>query len=157
IRKDRLFVFGSYEGLRIRPAALATAAFPLTAAERGGDFSATRTPGRDPLTAQPFPDNRIPANRIDPVSGHILSRNLMPLPTRSDGQFVGAFPLPQNNDSGLIRVDYNLRRHVIDGRYHYNLARAVESFGDIPAYASLDRRNTAQTIVLGDTFTATPS
>src|SRR5260370_18293903 len=44
IRKDKLFIFGAYEGLRVRPASLATAAFPLTAAERNGDFSASPAP-----------------------------------------------------------------------------------------------------------------
>ena len=33
-KREKLFFFASYEGLRIRPAALGTSAFPLTAAER---------------------------------------------------------------------------------------------------------------------------
>src|SRR5262245_59728044 len=44
IRKDRLFLFGSYEGLRVRSASLGAASFPLTEAERRGDFSAATAP-----------------------------------------------------------------------------------------------------------------
>src|SRR5260370_38512077 len=53
IKKDKLFLFASYEGLRIRPAALGTSAFPLTATERSGDFSGG-TPVIDPQNNQPF-------------------------------------------------------------------------------------------------------
>ena len=53
IRRDKLFFFGSYEGLRIRPESLSTSAFPLTAAERAGDFSAARTAARSATAASP--------------------------------------------------------------------------------------------------------
>ena len=55
-----------------------------TAAERQGDFSQTRTPSgalivvRDPLTGQPFPNNIVPANRIDPRGQALL--DLLPSP-----------------------------------------------------------------------------
>lgn len=140
IRRDRLFIFGSYEGLRIRPASLSTAAFPLTEAERAGDFSALRTPVRDPLTGQPFANNQIPAGRVDPVARNVLSPNLMPLPNRPDGQLVTTFPTPRNDDTFLVRVDHNRRKHTLDGRYNYNLAQERDSAGNIPTYLPLDRR-----------------
>jgi len=55
-----------------------------TALERAGDFSQTRTPSgqlvviTDPLTGQPFPGNKIPADRLDPRGVALL--NVFPLP-----------------------------------------------------------------------------
>ena len=136
IRKNRLFVFGSYEGLRVRPASLGTSAFPLTAAERAGAFS---TAIRDPLTKSPFPNNQIPASRIDTVAGNVLSRNLMPLPNQPDGRLITTYPVPQNNDTFLVRLDYNLGKHTIEGRYNYNFATETTTNGSVPAYLPLRR------------------
>ncbi|MEK7404668.1 MAG: carboxypeptidase regulatory-like domain-containing protein [Acidobacteriota bacterium] len=157
LRKDRLFVFGSYEGLRVRPASLSTAAFPPTAAERAGDFSASRTAVRDPLTGQPFPGNRIPTERFDAVARNILSRDLVPPPNQPDGQLVTTSPRPQDDGTFLIRVDYNLGRHTIDARYNYNLASEGDYNGNIPAWMPVTRRAKSQNITAGDTFSLTPS
>ncbi len=154
IRKDKLFVFGSYEGLRIRPASLATSAFPLTQAERNGTFA---TAVRDPLTGQPFPGNQIPATRFDTVARNLLDPKLMPLPNRPDGQFVTTSPAPQDDDTFLVRMDYNRSKHTIDGRYNYNLAKERGSDGNIPTYLPLDREAKVQSIAVGDTYTIRPS
>jgi outer membrane receptor protein involved in Fe transport len=156
LKKDKLFIFGSYEGLRIRPEALSAAAFPLTEAERAGDFSSSRTPVRDPNTGQPFPNNRIPAERMDPVAKNLLSPNMIPLPNRPDGQLVQVTPQPRDNNMYLLRVDYNLGRHVIDARYNYNLATERGFAGDIPSYLPLDTRSTVQSVTIGDTVPFRP-
>jgi hypothetical protein len=44
-----------------------------TAAERGGDFSQSSVPIRDPLTGQPFEGNMIPVDRIDPAAASLLT------------------------------------------------------------------------------------
>lgn len=157
IKKDRLFIFGSYEGLRIRPASLATSAFPLTAAERSGDFSASRTPVVDPLTGKPFPGNQIPTSRFDPVAAKILSQGLMPLPNSPTGQYITAFPSPQDNDNYLVRMDYNLGRHTIDGHYNYNLATQQSFGGQIPTYLPLDDTGKSQNAGIGDTYAIAPN
>jgi len=153
IRKDRLFVFGSYEGLRVRPASLSTSAFPLTAAERAGNFTNTI---RDPLGGT-FANNQVPTARFDTVSRNILTRDLMPLPNTPAGQFITTFPTPQNDEQFLVRVDYNLSKHTIDGRYNYNLATERDRAGDVPAYLPLDRRAKVQSITLGDTWSLRPT
>jgi outer membrane receptor protein involved in Fe transport len=157
IKKDRLFIFGSYEGLRIRPASLATSAFPLTAAERAGDFSASKSPVLDPLTGKPFPGNQIPTNRFDPVAAKILSEGLMPLPNTPSGQYVTTFPTPQDNDNYLVRVDYNFGRHTIDGHYNYNLATQQTFGGQVPTYLPLDDTGKTQNATVGDTFAIAPN
>ena len=141
----------------MRPASLAFAAFPLTAAERSGDFSASRTAVRDPLTGQLFPGNQIPAARFDPVAAKILSTGLMPLPNRADGQLVTTYPSPQNNESFVTRVDYNLGRNTIDGHYNYNLATQSSYVGDVPTYLPVANRAKSQHATLGDTFSIRPN
>jgi outer membrane receptor protein involved in Fe transport len=156
LRKDKLFLFGSYEGLRIRPASLGTSAFPLTSAERTGDFSASKAI-KDPLTGLPFAGNLIPASRIDAVAKKVMGADLMPLPNRPDGQLVTTFPLPQNNNSFLLRGDYNAGRHTIDARYNYNNAIQRDSAGNVPEYFPLDRTAHVHNITLGDTFIVRPN
>ena len=96
--RDKLFFFWSQEYLpRTYPTRQGTITYP-TALERAGDFSKTLdTSGKlivikDPLTGQPFPGNKIPADRIalDPTGQKLLS----------------IFPLP-NFDPSLVSYNYN--------------------------------------------------
>jgi len=78
--KNRTFFFVAYEGLRIHQQSLTTA-YPLTASERAGDFSAL-LPSQvitDPNTGLPFPGNIIPVNRIDAVATTVMGL-YVPLP-----------------------------------------------------------------------------
>ena len=80
---NRTFFFINYEGQRIRQSITKTFSIP-TSDLRSGDFSSLG-PIYDPATAdpatgerQPFPGNRIPANRLDPVALAFLEK--VPLP-----------------------------------------------------------------------------
>jgi hypothetical protein len=74
--RNKAFFFANYEGLRERKALTQLATVPF-AEQRGGDFSRVSHTIYDPLTrtysgntvsgAQPFPGNRIPADRIHSV------------------------------------------------------------------------------------------
>ncbi|MGA2268000.1 MAG: carboxypeptidase regulatory-like domain-containing protein [Bryobacteraceae bacterium] len=158
IKKDKLFVFGSYEGLRIRQGSLATGGFPLSAAARAGDFSGQKAI-TDPLSGSAFPNNQIPSSRFDPVASAILTRpGLMPLPNAAGGSLTQTYAQPQNNDQGLIRVDYNLgSKHLISGRYNQNYATQITIAGNIPTYETIFNWARVQTSTISDTFTATPS
>jgi outer membrane receptor protein involved in Fe transport len=91
-REKSTFFFLSYEGLRVRQAQTLISTVP-TAAFRTGDFSAAPQRIFDPLTQRqtgpnqfvrdPFPGNRIPSGRIDPVGQNLL--NLFPLPNLGSG------------------------------------------------------------------------
>jgi outer membrane receptor protein involved in Fe transport len=155
--RNRLFFFGAYEGLRIRPDALSTSAFPLTEAERRGDFSHLSRAVVDPDTRQPFPGNRIPATRFDTVANNVLTKNLMPLPNRPDGQLVTTFPKPQDNENVLARGDLHFGKHTSHLRYNFNRATAVSSGGQVPSYYSLDNRVDYHGATLGDTYSLRPS
>jgi hypothetical protein len=124
IVRRRTFYMATFEGLRERVPFPQIANVP-TEAERRGDFSQSYTDQRTPLliydpltttcnaagqcTRTPFPNNVIPANRMNPIALKLLS--LYPLPTLS-GQRLNNFVNPVNKarydyDSELARIDHN--------------------------------------------------
>ena len=100
IIRNRMFFFGDYEGTRLEQGVLRTGNV-MTADQRRGVFTSTI---RDPLTGQPFPNNTIPTNRIDPVAASILS--MMPLPnTTGPNNFIRQPNVEDESDRYMLRVD----------------------------------------------------
>ena len=55
---------------------------------------------------------------------------LMPLPNAAGGSLIQTYAQPQDNDQGLIRVDYNLgAKHMLTGRYNHNYATQISYRG----------------------------
>jgi hypothetical protein len=133
VKKDKLFLFGSYEGFRLRNSVTTTSSVP-TVLQRAGDFSNTRTasgaliPIYDPLTTcgvlnnpacvsgkpmrVPFQGNVIPAGRINNTSN--LLEKYWALPntpgtpfTQTNNNIVNA-GTGTDNDQWGIRGDYNM-------------------------------------------------
>lgn len=125
--RDKTFFFFNYEGGRYRSGSNARLASVPTDLERQGDFSQTlidqglKAQIFDPLTARlsgnrvlrdPFPGNRIPQNRINPLSkiylGYYPKANLAPQAGSShDQNFVGASTNPSDGDKFTGRLDQN--------------------------------------------------
>jgi hypothetical protein len=102
-RGKRLYLFGNYEGLRIRTAGFESSAFLPTTQERSGVFPDTIT---DPTTGQPFPNNTIPQGRLDSVALAILGK--IPTPTSPDGSYLSFSAAPENLGELFIRGDYDI-------------------------------------------------
>ncbi len=102
IFKNKLFGFASYQGLRIRGTSIASS-FPLTAAERQGQLTGTF---RDPLTGQPFPNNTIPANRINPVAQKLLNDIIPVAPSDNGGLLVTTGSNPTNANHYIGKFDW---------------------------------------------------
>jgi hypothetical protein len=121
IVRSRAFFFGDYEGTRIEQGVLRTGRV-MTANERQGIFTSAV---RDPQTGQPFPDNRIPANRIDPVAANIAG--LLPLPNASGGNnFIRQPNVEDESDRFMARIDVPLgsndtlfARYIGSSRFRY--------------------------------------
>jgi Carboxypeptidase regulatory-like domain/TonB dependent receptor len=84
IAKDRTFFLLNYEGSSQAQVGGGTTITVPTDAMRSGDFSATTLRIVDPRNGQPFPGNRIPADRLDGAAQNILDfyyprANLAPL------------------------------------------------------------------------------
>nr|MBA3271273.1 carboxypeptidase regulatory-like domain-containing protein [Acidobacteriota bacterium] len=104
VMRNRLFGFGYYEGFR-NTSGVTQNFIVLTDAQRTGAFGATVI--RDPLTGLPFPNNQIPADRIDPAALKMLL--LIPAPN------LAAFP---SNYSATGTYEFD--RDNLDFKVNYN-------------------------------------
>src|ERR1043166_1233239 len=122
VRRDRTFFFGDYEGFRQRQGVANLITLP-TAKMRAGDFSELSVPIYDPLTSPrtPFPNNQIPANRLDPIA----LKNLALLPPHTTGRGVktqASHTLrTQNSSTADFRIDHRFTNdNQLFVRYSYN-------------------------------------
>ena len=130
IRRSRTFFFGSWERTRQLTSETVLSTVP-TLRNRAGDFSDLRSNVGvpivvyDPVPRQPFTDNVIPADRIDPVARAALG--YYPLPNRGGTAAANANNHVGNSDSTLNRdilvgrVDHQLRMaELLTVRYYIN-------------------------------------
>lgn len=129
VKKDRIWFFANYEGLR-QIDAFAANAYTPTAAMFAGDFTQAGQVIYDPNTfaadtgkRQPFPNNIIPDNRINPISRALLKYYL---PGSSIAQRPSnLFASPKNtlnDDQYGVRVDAALttRQNIFGQIIHEN-------------------------------------
>lgn len=129
VKKNRTFFFGSFEGFRLSRG-LTRQTTVATAQERAGDFSFLSRSIIDPVTGQPFPGNRIPANRISPAALKLLE--LMPLPNVAGAgprtnNFASSPSQDQTFDQYMLRVDHRISdkwnifyRHFLQDNTSFN-------------------------------------
>ena len=158
ILKDRLFYFGTYQGTRARNQAAGVIQFVPTEAQRGGDFSSLSRQLVDPVSQQPLPGNRIPADRLNPASQYFLK--WIPLPNGANGQitFPGT-PVQQTENQFMTKVDYIHGRHQLNGRYYftdYDQPAAIPK-DNVLAAASSGNAVRLQNVSINHNFAVTPS
>src|SRR5262249_46662684 len=116
--KNRLFYFGSYSGLRQRKTDFSNTAIVPTAAERLGDFSASRIKPNDPATGLPFNGGIIPGERLDPTALNIL-KAAIPAANLPGSFYEATVPHPSNTDEMQFKIDHNLSAaHQLTGSYY---------------------------------------
>ncbi|HUQ90520.1 MAG TPA: carboxypeptidase regulatory-like domain-containing protein [Bryobacteraceae bacterium] len=132
IVKDKLFFFVSNEYRRIQQNTGTRTSTVPTPAQITGDFSGGRTI-TNPATGQPFPDNRIPANLIDPNALSLIRTYYQP-PTPGFRQgalnFSSTEPDGTRYRSALGRFDYNWKPNLLlFGRYNIDSTRLFSPYG----------------------------
>lgn len=166
--RNKTFYFLGYEGLRVRQAQTQTFSVP-SAAVRAGDFSGLSTI-YDPLSTNAlgqrtaFQDNRIQANRLDPVALAFIQK--LPMPNRpGEVQNLIATPTLKNDqDQGTVRVDHQLTsRDTIFGRYSQAVYDTFQPFGSsllneslVPGFGYFLVTRT-KNFALGETHVFSPS
>jgi hypothetical protein len=129
IVKDKAFFFGDFEGTRITRGVTRLTVVP-TADQRAGIFTSAI---KDPVTGLPFPNNTIPASRIDPYAAAIIG--LVPMPNQPGANnFFRTADLIDNADRLLTRMDWKpAASDSIFGRYIYsNRTRQIPgAFGGV--------------------------
>jgi hypothetical protein len=164
---NRSFFFLNYEGQRIDRSVTQTFSVP-TSALRAGDFSG-QLPLCDPLTRSaagctPFAENRIPANRLDPVAVALLGR--VPNPT-TDGLVQNLLAVESQinpMDQFTVRLDHRLAGDdALYGRFTAFAVRDEQPFGTsslnetlVPGFGRTVSTH-SKSLALGYTHAFTPS
>jgi hypothetical protein len=184
--KDRSFFFAAYEGFRERRGLSPLMSVP-TVLQHGGDFPQTLNQAGqliriyDPLTVsqlangrytrQPFPDNRVPRERFDPVAAKVIDYYPMPNlpgdPTTGTQNFIANEPVGNISDQINARIDHNLRSwHRLFGRYSLSRANRGAAMlfgpdnlfgGSNPGGGNALLLSKGEQFVLRDTVTASPT
>jgi hypothetical protein len=164
IVRNKLFFFGSYEGFFERSSDIAFYDVPTTAL-RNGDFSNARNSDGsvqviyDPMTGnedgtgrQPFRNNVIPADRMNPVARDVLE--LYPLPNAGDDAHDATRNYTQQNDTKVDRNNFDVKinwnrssSHQIWGKYSQMNATVGNLF-----YLGVDGNGNGDTKVYQSTF-----
>jgi len=173
--KDKTFFFVNYEGFRLRRGNTTLTTVP-TADMKKGDFSSflgtgigTDASGNqvrrnaiyDPRTSKlvgntyvrtPFPNNIIPAERIDPVALRIINLpGMIPNPNTTGTRATNGNPAQNFFDGRTVRNDYDLvniradhqfsAKDTIMGRYSLTDQNGFAP-NTFPGYGSLDNQRT---------------
>jgi hypothetical protein len=156
--KDKTFFFFNWESGRQVAGSFGGTGFVPPAALRGGDFSGVAAQIFDPVTRQPFPGNRIPANRIAGYASKFLEA-WVPLPNANDPGINYRGPraaAPITQDQYIARIDHVFsERDSINGSYIYN----DQSDDTVPTFVWDTRGNAAraQNLSLAETHVFSPS
>ncbi|MDX2268592.1 MAG: carboxypeptidase regulatory-like domain-containing protein [Bryobacter sp.] len=170
--RNKLFWFMTYEGIRQSEPEPTFSTVP-TAAQRQGDFSGLSGLGvtiYDPntgvlsngvTTRQPFPGNRIPANRISPIAQNILSYlpdpNTTGTPRGENNRFDPAVRT-DTFSSWMGRMDWNVSdRHKMffNMRYNNRLENRGNRYNNIVSGNLLSRINYGA--LFDDVYTISPT
>ncbi len=169
IIKDKLFVFGSYQGLRDHREAQTVEALVPSDAQRAGDFSglgAALTNPADPRTGAPFTDsagnpcvanNQIAQGCISPVATKLLEF----VPHSASGLVSSLAANPRRGDLFMIRSDWNQSsRHRVFGSFFYDHNSRANPFaagGNIPGYMGETFVQDSRHLVVNDVFNIRPN
>src|SRR5574340_223164 len=169
IRKDKLFFFGSYQGLRDRREASSVNATVPGAAQRSGDFTGISKVLRNPvdaITGQPLID----AGGAPCVAGNVIragcistmAKALLPLiPQSPTGTVTTLSPSPQNGEMVMGRMDWNQSaRNLVSGDVYLDRNRRTRPTlisGNVPGYLSDSLKEQTTKISLNDTYTFSPT
>ncbi len=179
--RNRTFFFVDYEGVRQTQGSTFTGTVP-TALERQGDFSATRSNSGasiniyDPLSTRSnpaangqfirdaFPGNRIPVNRIDPVTAKLIAyypdSNTKGTGFTNSGNYVNSGAGLTNKDIFGIRIDHRLNdKHQLYARGSYDKSptQAQSQYGNLGSPSNGPQTFARRGFVFDDTYIFSPS
>jgi hypothetical protein len=169
LKKNSLFAFGSYQGLRDHREAESIEALVPSSAQRNGDFTGLSTTLANPvdaITGQPFTDasgnpcvvaNRIAPGCISPVAQNFLGY----VPESSSGTVVSQAASPRRGDMWMTRFDWTQSsKHSLFGSFFYDHNSRATPFaadGNIPDYIGESFKQDTRQFTMSDTYTFSPT
>jgi hypothetical protein len=163
VARNRVFFMSNFEGFQDDKTLLNNFTVP-TAAMRSGDFSAFATPLLDPATCtvaggvrscQAFPGNRIPANRIHPISQKLLEFYPEPNATGTSLNYLSQVDRVIDRKQYTQRMDFN-QSSALNwmGRYSWSHDDEVTPALKLNGSKLL---NTVHQLMIGNTYTLSPT
>lgn len=151
------FFFATYEGLLNKNASATQHVVP-DAALRAGDFNG-QSQIFDPLSLNtaglrsPFPNDTIPASRIDPnITRYLNEYEPLPNLPGAASNYIDSTPNRDHNDNGSMRIDHGFAaRSRLFSRYSINDDRSLLA-GAFPERPTSEKLR-AQQVALGHTLT----
>ncbi|HTS65437.1 MAG TPA: TonB-dependent receptor [Candidatus Acidoferrales bacterium] len=117
IQANKTFFFADWQGTRLRTGITRFSVVPTLAQRQGIFTQAIYDPATSPRT--PFPNNTVPANRLDPVAAQVLQHYPAPNVAGANN-YVRTATEPDNQDQADFRVDrYFGEKHRVFWRYTY--------------------------------------
>ena len=115
--RNKMFLFGNYDGSRVRQGLFRSAMVPTTD-QLTGNFANFSKVIRDPQTRLPFPNNIIPRQRLDPISQALAKFYGAPNNPNPIQNFSANYSSINDYDSALFRFDWRLSdKHDLMVRY----------------------------------------
>ena len=152
LRRNKTFLFGTYEGLRNRTVNSAESTVP-TQAQRNGDLSASAT-----IAYAGIVNNQIPQSLITPQANKILSYYPLPNLTAATGSlnYVNATPSRTPQDQFSLRGD-----QVVSDRNNLTLSYQFFDYfvytpSTVPGFSTEDKQRSQQATIR-DTHIFTPT
>jgi hypothetical protein len=132
--RNKTFFFFTYEGMRGRIGNAPTSSTVPDAALRAGNLASITRRVVDPTTGAPFPNNTIPASRLDPVAQKMLAA-FVPLPNTAGSRFTIAYPTQDEFNQYLFKVDHALNsRSRLSARGVTTTSRNVSLYSPFPGF-----------------------
>ena len=164
IRKNKLFMFGAYQGRIERSDPTTTISFVPTQAMLNGDFTAVTAPectANRPITLTgPFAGS---GNRIDPSRFSSVTLNFLkhvPVSTDPCGRLQYGIPNNSTEHQGLGKVDYTLNsKQTLFVRYFYAVYDNPATYDgkNVLTLSRTSQTNKAHSLVVGHNFVLSAS
>ena len=170
IKSDKIFFFGSWQGVRETIGTTTTYTVPTVAQRNAlttGDFSSISTQLKDPGTfdatyttftpaasGKTFPGNQIPVSRIDPTSKAMLNWWAIPQTAATSNNYTANLINHPQIDQYLGRIDWEVStKQRFFGRYLYQKvgANGAPPYGYMPNIRN--NNSSAHQAVFGDDYT----
>ena len=157
ILKNKLFLFGGYQGTVIRQLPTATTTFVPTQAMLNGDFTGFAACGNK-LNAPFFTGNKIDPAQFNQPALHLLK--YVPVASDPCGRYLYTVPNNSNENDWISKLDYQASaNHSLFLRY-LGAQYTNPAFYDGKNILTTTKPgvlNRAHSVVLGDTYVAGPS
>ncbi len=161
IKKDKVFIFGTFELAKDHSQSTSTNALPPATPELNGDFSSLKTKQLvNPFDNTTFPNNQLPRSLFDPVAVKLLG--FVPTVPQPGVTIQALGGNPRDAKLFMVRGDATLTsKQTLFGHYYFNQNKNVQDglaySANIAGWTGRNLGPRIQNIGLNHVYTITPT